>query len=215
MLDSSTLDTLRQLAHGIARQFGNDCEVVIHDLTQLDNSIVFIENGRVSNRKKGDGPSHVVLEALKADPAALEDKLAYLTKTHDGRILKSSTLYIRDASGHVCAIFAINFDITSLLAMESGLHALLAVGPDQEGQEPEPERIPLNVNELLDELIAQSIRLVGKPVPVMTKEDKIKAIRFLNNAGAFLITKSGDRVTERFGISKYTLYSYLDAGKAQ
>ena len=89
-------------------KFGSDCEVVIHDLTQLDNSIVFIENGRVSNRKAGDGPSHVVLEALKSDPAALEDKLAYLTKTHDGRILKSSTLYIRDASGTVCALSLIH-----------------------------------------------------------------------------------------------------------
>ena len=108
MLDLWTLDTLRQLAHGVARQFGSDCEVVIHDLTQLDNSIVFIENGRVSNRKAGDGPSHVVLEALKSDPAALEDKLAYLTKTHDGRILKSSTLYIRDASGTVCALSLIH-----------------------------------------------------------------------------------------------------------
>ena len=141
--------------------------------------------------------------------------MAYLTKTHDGRILKSSTLYIRDASGTVCAIFAINYDITSLLTLESGLRPLLAVGPEQAGGGPEPERIPLNVNELLDELIAQSIRLVGKPVPAMTKEDKIKAIRFLNDAGAFLVTKSGDRVTERFGISKYTLYSYLEAGKAQ
>ena len=45
---------------------------------------------------------------------------------------------------------------------------------------------------------------------MMNKDDKIKAIQFLNNAGAFLITKSGDRVCKFFGISKYTLYSYID-----
>ena len=53
--------------------------------------------------------------------------------------------------------------------------------------------------------------LIGKPVALMTKDDKIRAIQFLSNAGAFLITKSGDKIARHFGISKYTLYSYLDA----
>ena len=68
-------------------------------------------------------------------------------------------------------------------------------------------------NDLLDELIAQSIKLIGKPAALMNKEEKIRAIQFLNNSGAFLVTKSGDKVSQTFGISKYTLYSYLDAGK--
>lgn len=55
--------------------------------------------------------------------------------------------------------------------------------------------------------------LVGKPVPLMNKEDKVTAIQFLNDAGAFLITKSGDKVANYFGISKYTLYSYIDVNK--
>ena len=44
----------------------------------------------------------------------------------------------------------------------------------------------------------------------MNKEDKVKAVQFLNETGAFLITKSGDRVCKFFGISKYTLYSYMN-----
>ena len=69
MFDAMTLDFLKQLAKGIAQQFGNDCEVVVHDLTSNnpDSSIVAIENGHVTSRKLGDGPSHVVLEALHGD----------------------------------------------------------------------------------------------------------------------------------------------------
>ena len=69
------------------------------------------------------------------------------------------------------------------------------------------------MSDLLDELIAQSVKIVGKPVALMTKEDKVKAIQFLNETGAFLITKSGDKVCKFFGISKYTLYSYIDEAK--
>lgn len=215
LLNQLMLNTLRQIAHGLAAQFGSNCEVVVHDLgaDRLDNSIVLIENGHVSSRKQGDGPSRIVLEALKADPASLEDKLSYLTKTHDGRILKSSTMYIRDEDGAVCAVLAINYDITSLLAIEGSIHSLVSTNGAGE-QAAEPENIPLNVSDLLDELISQSIRLVGKPVAMMTKDDKIKAIQFLNNAGAFLITKSGDKVSRQFNISKYTLYSYMDTRKA-
>ena len=91
-----TLKLLKQMAHGIAKQFGTSCEVVIHDLNKdLETSIVHIENGQVTHRKSGDGPSGIVLETLHKNAAKVQDKLSYLTRTEDGRILKSSTLYPR------------------------------------------------------------------------------------------------------------------------
>ena len=89
-----TLELLKQLAKALAVQFGNDCEVVIHDLTRksLHKSIVYIENGHITNRKTGDGPSKVVLETMRKDPSKISDHLGYLTKTNDGKTLKSSTI---------------------------------------------------------------------------------------------------------------------------
>ena len=211
MLSASTLQFLFQLAKGISRQFGPNCEVVVHDLDSNDpnSSIVAIENGHVTGRKVGDGPSHVVLEALRSGRENLTDHLSYLTRTKDGKILKSSTIYVRDDDGEAIGIFAINYDITLMLGMEENLKQFTATDQDQR----EPERISRNVGDLLDELIEQSVKIVGKPVALMTKEDKVKAIQFLNETGAFLITKSGDKVCRFFGISKYTLYSYIDEAK--
>ncbi len=208
--DGMNLDFLKRLAKGIAKQFGNDCEIVIHDLSDnnAENSIVAIENGHVTGRRLGDGPSHVVLEALHGDRGKLQDHFAYLTKTRDGKILKSSTVYIRDSNGDAIGIFSINYDITSLLLIDTAIRSLTTT---EEPPAREPENIPLNVNDLLEELIAQSVELVGKPVALMTKDDKIQAIQFLNRSGAFLITKSGDKISKYFGISKYTLYSDIDA----
>ena len=53
-----------------------------------------------------------------------------------------------------------------------------------EPQSAEPEKI-ININDVLDELIGQSVALVGKPAALMNKEDKIRAIRFLSEQGAF------------------------------
>lgn len=202
-----------QLAKGIARQFGPNCEVVVHDLCTSDqeHSVIAIENGHVTGRRMGDGPSHVVLEALKADPSKLNDRLAYLTKTEDGKTLKSSTIFLRDETGKPVGVFAINYDITLMKAMENSLRLFTA--PAEPARE--PEKIIRNVSDLLDELIEQSMKLVDKPLESMTKEDKVKAIHFLDESGAFLITKSGQRVCNYFGISKFTLYSYIDEARGE
>ena len=205
--ENSKLELLRQVAAGIAAQFGSNCEVAIHDLSRdPDRSIVFIANGHVSGRKVGDGASTVVMEQLRTQDPEPKDHLCYLTKTPDGKILKSSTVYIRDRKGKVSAILSINYDISKLLMVESALHDLIST---EEPAQAEPERI-VNVNDLLEELIQRSVALVGKPVALMNKDDKVKAIQFLNQNGAFLVTKSGDKVAKYFGISKYTLYSYID-----
>lgn len=212
------LTLLKQLAHGLAVQFGTSCEIVIHDLNQedLSRSIVYIENGHVSNRQEGDGPSGIVLEALKADPDKIQDKLSYLTKTEDGRILKSSTMYIRGEDHTIAYIFSLNYDITPLIAAQAAVQPLIQTEAEKRtdgNEEDAPATITHNVTELLDQLIEQATALVGKPVALMNKDDKIKVVQYLNDAGAFLITKSGDKVSSFLGISKFTLYSYMDAGK--
>ena len=207
-MDAKLLDLLEQIAKAIAAQFGSNCEVVIHELygKSAYSSIVAIENGHVTGRKVGDGASHVAMEQVRNADAQRMDHLSYLTKTPDGKILKSSTMYIRGKGGKVVAILGINYDISSLLMVEDAVHELI---DKKDKTQSEPEKI-VNVNDLLDELIAQSVALVGKPVALMNKEDKMRAIGFLSQNGAFLVTKSGDKIAKYFGISKYTLYSYID-----
>ena len=115
------LEFLQRLAKAITAEFGANSEVVVHDLTAQDteHTIVAIENGHVSQRHAGDGASRVVLEALqrKNDPT-LTDELGYLTKTRDGRILKSSTVYLRNAMGEIEGVLSVNLDITEFLMAE-------------------------------------------------------------------------------------------------
>lgn len=208
-MENRQLETLKQIARAMAAQFGSSCEVVVHDISaaNADHSIVHIENGHISGRKVGDGPSKVVLEQILHAEENPADHLAYLTRTPDGKILKSSTVYIRNSKGKVSAILSINYDISALLMVSNAVNDIIST-PEEDAEQ---EKITvLNVNELLQELIEQSVSLVGKPVALMNKDDKVRAIQFLNDHGAFLITKSGDKVAKYFGISKYTLYSYID-----
>lgn len=214
MKQDMTLNLLIQIAHGLAEHFGPQCEIAIHDVTRdLSNTIVHIENGQVSGRGDGDSASNVVLEALHTPPEELKDQIAYLTRTEDGKALKSSSLYIRDEADRLKYIFSVNYDIASLKAVDELIQGLITTQPGKKDEQTGPAvpKIPHTVTELLDSLIDHAIAEIGKPVVMMTKEDKIKVVHYLNEAGAFLITRSGDRVASVLGISKFTLYKYMES----
>lgn len=200
---------MKRLAKGLASQFGSDCEIVIHDLRDKnsESTIIAIENGHVSDRGLGGGPSRIALETMGAKSGSPSDHLDYMTRTSDGKLIKSSSIYIRDEEEEIIGIFCINYDITRLSIAESFLRDFLRTSPESSVE----VNIPRNVNELLEELIDSALHYVGKPVAMMKKADKIKAIQYLKNAGAFQILKSGDKVCKLFKISKFTLYNYIDA----
>lgn len=206
---------LGNLAKGITELYGSNCEVAVHDLTGgYENTIIIIENGHVSKRAVGDGSSEKVLKALKKKGKGVEDDYCYLARTKEGRILKSSSVYLRDENGEVIGLFGINYDITDLMMMQSTVKALIGPG-DAVEDTGKIEALTTNITDLLEQLIQESNDFVGKPVAMMTKDDKTRAIQYLNERGAFLIKKAGDKISKYYDISKYTLYKYMDADSEQ
>lgn len=201
---------LERLAKGIAQLFGENCEVAVHDLTGgYEDTIVAIENGHVTGRHVGDGASEIVLQAIKDKEHSNQDQYSYLARTKEGRIVKSSSIYVRDEKGNVTGLFGINYDITDLIMAEKAIGTAVSV-PKPEDEE-KIGTIATNVADLLDLLIEEADDFVGKPVALMAKEDKTKAVQYLSEKGAFLIKKAGDKVSKHYDISKYTLYNYMDA----
>lgn len=208
---SDRFDNWIRLTHALAVHLGSSSEIVLHDLSgeDPDHTIIAIENGSISGRKVGDGPSVIASDVMSQPDSPVEDQLAYLTRTRDGKMMKSTSLFIRDDNGKIIGLLAINTDLSLMIAAEQALHQFNS----SSSPEPVPTQITNNVADLLDTLIDQSIKQIGKPPKLMDKNEKVQAIRFLNDSGAFLITKSGPRICQIFGISKYTLYSYLDEVK--
>ena len=205
------MDFISRLMKGIAAQFGRKCEVVLHDYQQdYDKTIVQIENGDVTGRSIGECGTNLGLEVLRGT-VSNGDKFNYVTQTKDGKILHSTSVYIRNENNEPMGALCINWDVTDMYVCNKALQDIIGIASDKEAVK---EVITNDVNDLLDDLIQESIRYVGKPVAVMTKEDKIKGIKFLDSKGAFLIKKAGDKITKFYDISKYTLYSYLEANGA-
>ena len=59
-------------------------------------------------------------------------------------------------------------------------------------------------------MLSAAIETTGHSREALTREDKIAVVRFLDAKGAFLIKKSADRVADALGISRFTVYNYLN-----
>jgi len=209
MANGGMLDrrALTQIVDLFEQQFGSNCEVVLHDLSRpYDSTIVDIRNGHVTGRRVGDCGSNLGLEVIRG-AVKDGDKFNYFTNTRDGKILRSSSIYLRDEDGAVLYSLCVNVDITESVKFENYLHnqnryELIVEHPE--------EVFVNNVHDLFEHMLERGIQFIGKPPEEMSKEEKTRLIQFLDQKGVFLITKSGEKICEILGITRYTFYNILD-----
>lgn len=188
--------------------FGHHCEVVIHDLTNPQASVMFTVNNHVTGRKVGDPFDHLVKTVLRSDDFK-EDYLAgYTFVTDDHRTIRSSTTIIRDREQKIIGAFCINFDVEALLQMQQFLNSFFGTPIQPVVEKNEEHSLDDHVEEIVDQLIQ---RIVQNSVhPLMKRQEKVDLIRFMDEKGIFLMKGSVDKVASLLGISKVTVYSYLD-----
>jgi len=195
------------IANMIAKTFGRNCEVVIHDLTVPQNSVVYAINNHVTGRKVGQAFDHLVKQVLLS-PKFEDDYMAgYKTVTEDGREIKSSTALIRDSNEKVIGALCVNYNLDNMIHFKEFLDEFMAV-EQEEKEKVEDVELMENVAEIADDLIDRMIAPYKNEE--LKRKEKIKLIKFMDEKGIFLIKGSVDKVAEKLGISKVTVYSYLD-----
>ncbi|WAH35914.1 helix-turn-helix transcriptional regulator [Alicyclobacillus dauci] len=199
------------IAEAVAETFGTRCEVVLHDLTQPQSSVVYTKNGHVTGRHIGQSFRHLVQQVLRSKKFKNDHVSGYKTTTSDGRTVKSTTALIRDHEGVAIGAFCINFDVHSLLQSQGVIHELVAM--DEPEEEQGEREIVDNVWTVVTDLIHHAVNESAVPVDQMSKVDKMRVVSFLDSKGLFLIKGAIDEVARILDLSKVTVYGYLEALK--
>jgi len=63
----------------------------------------------------------------------------------------------------------------------------------------------------LDRLIEAVESELGGPLPSLSREDKQRAVRLLDERGAFILRRAVEDVADAMGVSRITVYNYLNA----
>lgn len=191
------------LVRGIAATFGRTCEVVLHDFRHPEHSIVEIA-GEVTSRHIGGSMSQIGL-AILAQGDAAQDKLNYLTRTPDGRFIKSSTILLRDHHGHAFGALCINLDVTELCFLAHLMGELAGVSSEQ------PTAITFgdDVSQIIQAVLHEQEMALGRPLTHLTKKERLALFQELDQRGIFTLQRAVPQVAEQLGVSRATIYSDL------
>ena len=205
------LENYVAVANMIADTFGDHCEVILHDFSIPQNSVVYIRNNVVTNRQVGQSfTEYFVKDVLLSRKFRDDVSSNYIMKGANGQTIKSSTVLIRDQSGKVIGSLCVNIDISYMKDLMEKFISMLGIEePEEEPKEDKEEVAVLpNIQEIVDDIIEHTIG--NQNIDEMSRDQKINLIRFMNDKGLFLIKGAADKVAERMNISKVTVYSYLD-----
>ncbi len=72
-------------------------------------------------------------------------------------------------------------------------------------------RLPTELHGALERLIAHVERELGSPLGHLSREDKQRAVRLLDEWGAFTLRKAVEDVADAMGVSRFTVYNYLNS----
>lgn len=209
-LDAKELrELLEPVMQGITSAVGRHCEVVLHDLTgeDFEHTIAAIENGDVTGRSVGGPSTNLGLEVLQGSSEG--DEFGYRARTRDGRELHCSSVYFRDGDGDLVAALCINVDVTPLVAARGALNDVLS-GAGGNGVPERKEIFASDINELLDQMLEEAVASTDKTASMLTRDDRLAILRILDDRGAFSVKRAVERVSRRLGISRVTVYNYLD-----
>lgn len=200
------------VADMLAKTFGQECEVVLHDLSIPERSVVYVANNSVTGRKVGQSFDQLVKQVILSSDLKEDFVANYFFTASNGKRIRSSTLLIREAGGKLAGALCINLDTTRVQSQIDYLRQWLP--PEKEAEDrspthPQPEHIADMVTGLISSIIGE------QPPEQMTREERLAKVRFMEEKGIFLMKGSIELAAERLGVKEVTIYSYLDELRRQ
>ena len=202
MTREEAFEFLDRTARGIAEMFGSSCETLVHDMGVPSHPILSIYNGHVSGRTVGSTLDILGTDRELEPEARTSDQVNLYATTPSGAQIKSSTFHLMGEDYNLA--LGINFDYTSLVYANRILVDLMSAEADLK------TALWQGGDSALSDLFDECLAALGKPADALGKADRLKLVAMLEQKNAFSYRKSVPFVSRRLGVSRYTVYKYLD-----
>lgn len=204
---------LKPICEGLNATFAGKVEFILHDLSKPEASVVLVV-GSVTKRQLGAPATNVLINALRRDGNQAADIIGYPSATKDGKILRSSTVFLRNPAGEIIGCFCVNVDISDACAFNQVLTQLITPLPINMGTECAEERgkneiFAQGIGDVVEEIILYEIKRAGHTVATMTKAEKVEIVRCLDRKGVFDVKNTPELLASILGTSVFTIYNYI------
>jgi predicted transcriptional regulator YheO len=197
---------LAEIIGPLTRSLGANYEIVLHDYRIPDRSVVAVA-GKVTERQVGSAMSEIGLSIMAEGPEA-RDRLNYLAKAPNGRIINSSTIVLRDEKRKVFGALCINMDVTAIRHAAAILDTLSGNYAD-----PKPTTFTNDISDVIDAALREV--LGGRAAVPLLRQDRLEVIRALDARGIFNVKRAMGRVAAALSVSRATAYLCLQMVRSE
>lgn len=208
----NTLEEIYPLADFIAEALGGMAEVLVHNVDDLESSIVHIRNGQLSGRHVGDGTTDQALKLIKTGQANDSEYVSGYKGTAGNHRFRSSTYFIKNRENTLIGLLCINVDITGFAEAMNTMSMLLPAPNGAVGILPNAgfeENLQGDLTETIRRITRNAVKQAGIQPERMTRKERIEIIRNLQSEGVFLMKGAVNIIAPELGCSAPTLYRYL------
>ena len=217
MMNELDIKKYIDLSDFLGTVLGPDYEIIVYDLKQL----LYILNGDISGRKSGDPLSATMKSILQSEESTKEKWQAnYRALSANGKILRSSSFFIKDESGKVIGVLNINFDDNRYKELSNLIFSLCHpdnyvsknISIEIKGND-EQTIFSENISNTIDEILNR----INKSLPFsdLSHSEKLDIIRQLYQKGIFSMKGAIKTVGNRLSCSPASMYRYLDIVKKE
>ena len=213
-MNRETIALYSSIVSFLGDALGPDHEVILHDVE--NKRVAAIANGHVSGRGVGAPLSEEALKMLADLPRTLPDHLSSrVVRSKQGRILRSSTYFIKNAQGELSGILCINLDVSKYHALSQQILQLAGVGvmpsffPSTSDYTDRSDGFSDSVADLTN---AALIDRFGGPEMIpdkLSQEERLAIVAALHQKGVFFLKGAVSEVAEQLQCSEASVYRYL------
>ena len=236
-MNADTFKNSASIVPFLCHVLGPDYEVALYDLTGPQPSVVVIGNGHITGRSAGAGLTTTAMNLIKSRLWEKQDwELNYQETSANGRLLRSSALFIKEPDGTLRGMMCISFDdsrfrelsekVLSLCHPDEFTAQKISISSNMEADDKvlaasenvtsaaiqateRPETYGDSVNAMVESAMIAVMNTADIPAERLKQEERMKIIRLLNQKDVFSRKGAISIVAEKLSCSKSSIYRYL------
>lgn len=215
MKNEEILKIYSEMVPFIAQFCGPSAEVLVHDVTNPEHSVIAIANGFHSGRVVGSPMTELAKAIATSGEYKTKDFITNYEGTGKGKNFVSSTYFIKNED-QLIGFLCINRDISALTNFKSMLDTVEQQfnlsASDTEVKE-NLDTVP--IGEILSTYVSTAIQKTGIPPKRMTPAEKTDVVLDLADQGVVGMKGAIKEIASQLDISEPTIYRYLHKASSE
>ncbi len=221
-MTAQMLQHYTRIVEFLGRVLGPDYEIALHEVGRRSSRVAAIVNGHVSGRTVGAPLTNVAEQLIASRAYEREDWLLnYRGVSAEGRVLRCSTLFLKDEHGELQGLLCINFDDSRYRELSERVFALchpdayasstiaIRAVPFEPGSGTAEQEVFYNSVSAATEAALRQVLPETLHADRLTGEEKLELVRQLEARGIFARKGAVAAAAKSLNCSQASIYRYL------